>query len=100
MSRDIFPQPRVLPAPSNLALNPAREGAATASLGSLGQVLTTLMGKNFFLLSNLNLRSLSLKEAPGWPTQAPTCKGPVPLLRHVRDETLGAAATAQQSSWQ
>jgi len=33
MSRDIFPQPRVLRAPSNLALNTAREGAATASLG-------------------------------------------------------------------
>ena len=35
MSRDIFHQPRVLRAPSNLALNPAREGAATASLGNL-----------------------------------------------------------------
>jgi len=39
----------VLRAPSSLALNPAREGAATASLGKLGQGLTTLMGKNFFL---------------------------------------------------
>ena len=36
-----FHQPRVLPALSSLALNPAREGAATASLGSLGQGLTT-----------------------------------------------------------
>jgi len=35
MSRDIFHQPRLLRAPSNLALNPAREGAATASLGNL-----------------------------------------------------------------
>jgi len=34
MGRDPFPQPRVLRAPSNLALSPAREGAATASLGS------------------------------------------------------------------
>jgi len=33
MSRDIFHQPRVLQAPSNLALNTAREGAATAPLG-------------------------------------------------------------------
>jgi len=47
--RDPFPQPRVLRAPSNLALNPAREGAATASLGNLGQGLTTLSVKNFFL---------------------------------------------------
>jgi len=55
--RDPFHQPRVLSAPSNLALNPVREGAATASLGSLGQGLTTLMGKNFSLISNLNLPS-------------------------------------------
>jgi len=54
MSRDVFLQTRVLRAPSNLALNPAREGAATASLGNLGQGLTTLMGKNFFLRSHLN----------------------------------------------
>ena len=53
MSRDIFHQPRLLRAPSNLALSPAREGVATASLGSLGQRFTTLMGKNFFLISNL-----------------------------------------------
>jgi len=37
ISRDIFNQPRLLGAPSSLALNPAREGAATASLGNLGQ---------------------------------------------------------------
>jgi len=42
MSRDIFHQLRLLKAASNLALNPAREGAATASLGNLGQCLTTL----------------------------------------------------------
>jgi len=46
MGRDPFHQPRVLRAPSNLALSPAREGAATASLGSLGQGLTTLIIKN------------------------------------------------------
>jgi len=38
-------------------LSPAREGAATAPLGSLGQGLTTLTGKNFFLISSLNLPS-------------------------------------------
>ena len=61
MSRDPFQQPRVLRAPSNLALNPAREEAATASLGSLGQCFTTLMGKNFFLISNLTLPSFRLE---------------------------------------
>jgi len=49
MGRDIFHQPRVLPAPSNSALSTAREGA---SLGSLGQGLTTLTVKNFVLISN------------------------------------------------
>jgi len=55
MSRDIFHQTKLLRAPSNLALNTAREGAATASLGSLGQSLTTLMARNCFPISNLNL---------------------------------------------
>jgi len=64
MSRDPFHQTRLLRAPSNLALNPAREGAATASLGSLGQGLTALMVKNFFLISNLNLLSFSLEPFP------------------------------------
>jgi len=64
MGRDPFHQPRVLHAPSNLALNPATEGAATAPLGSLGQGLTTLTGKNFFLVSNLNPLSSSLKPSP------------------------------------
>jgi len=53
ISRDIFHQPRLLRAPSNLALNPAREGAVTASLGNLGQGFTILMVKNFFLISDL-----------------------------------------------
>jgi len=64
MSRDIFHQHRLLRAPSNLALNPAREGAATAPLGNLGQCFTILMGKNFFLISNLNLLSSSLESFP------------------------------------
>jgi len=64
MSRDTFHQTRLLRAPFNLALNTAREGAATASLGNLGQGLTTLMGKNFFLISKLNLPSFSLQPFP------------------------------------
>jgi len=61
--RDPFHQPRVLKVLSNLALNPAREGAATASLGNLGQGLTTITVKNSFLISNLNLPSFSLKPS-------------------------------------
>jgi len=60
MGRDPFHQPTVLRAPSNLALNTAREGAATASLGNLGNGLTILTGKNFFFISNLNLLIYSL----------------------------------------
>ena len=45
----VFHQRRVLQAPYNLALNTAREGAATASLGNLGQCFTTLIIKNIFL---------------------------------------------------
>jgi len=59
MGRDISRQPRVLRAPSSLALNPAREGAATAPLGSPGQSLATLIVKHFFHVSNRNLPSVS-----------------------------------------
>jgi len=40
MGRDTFHQTRLLKAPSSLALNTSREGAATASLGNLCQCLT------------------------------------------------------------
>ena len=61
VGRDTSHQTRLLKAPSSLALNTAREGAATASLGNLFQCLITLMVKNFFLLPNLKLPSFSLK---------------------------------------
>jgi len=64
MGRDTVRYTRLLKAPSNMALNTDREGAATASLGSQGQGLTTLRLKNFFLISNLNLLSFSLKPLP------------------------------------
>jgi len=64
IGRDPFHQTRVLRAPSSLALNPDREGAATASLGSLGHGLTSLTVKNFFIISHLNLPSFSLKPSP------------------------------------
>jgi len=64
MGRDTFHQTRLLKAPSNLALNADREGAVTASLENLCQCLITLRAKNFFLVSNLNLPSFSLKPSP------------------------------------
>jgi len=64
MGGDPFLQTRLLNAPSSLALNTAREGAATPSLGNLCQCLTTLRVKDFFLTSNLNPLSFSLKPLP------------------------------------
>ena len=64
MGRHMFHQTRLLKAPSSLALNTAREGAATTFLGNLGQGLTALTVKNFFLISSLNLPSFSLKPLP------------------------------------
>jgi len=61
VSRDIFTWVRLLRAPSNLALSVSRDGASITSLGNLGQGLTTLTVKNVFLISSLNLPSLSLK---------------------------------------
>jgi len=61
VSRDVFNWIRVLRAPSNLALNISRDRASTTSLGNLCQCFITLIVKNFFLISSLNLPSLSLK---------------------------------------
>ena len=52
---------QVLRAPSSLTLSVSRNGASTTSLGNLCQCLTTLTVKNFYLISNLNLPSLSLE---------------------------------------
>ncbi|KAK4810670.1 hypothetical protein QYF61_007470 [Mycteria americana] len=60
-AKTVIPQIRLLRAPSNLTLNVSRDGASTTSLGNLFQCLTTLIVKNFFLKSSLNLPSLSLK---------------------------------------
>ena len=86
MGRDPFHQPRVLRALSSLALSPARERAATASLGSLGQGLTTLMGKNFFLISNLNLPSFSLEPFPLVLSLHPLVNHVSLLLRKVKEK--------------
>jgi len=61
VSRDIFSYGRLLRALSNLALNVSRDGASTTSLGNLSQCFSTLIVKNFFLISGLNLPSLSVK---------------------------------------
>jgi len=80
MSRDIFHQTRLLRVPSNLALNAAREGTATASLGNLFQCFTTLMVKNFFLISNLNLPSFSLEPFPPCPISTHRCEKSLSIL--------------------
>ena len=59
-----LPPTRLPRTPSNLVWNASRDGASTASLGSLCQCLTALWVKNFFLTSNLNLPSFSLKPFP------------------------------------
>ncbi|KAK4818126.1 hypothetical protein QYF61_006213 [Mycteria americana] len=48
-------------APSNLTLNVSRDGASTTSLGNLLLCFTSLIVKNFFLISSLNLPPFSLK---------------------------------------
>ncbi|KAM9522130.1 uncharacterized protein ACIB01_015955 [Guaruba guarouba] len=58
------PASSLLQALSNLALNTARDGAATASLGTLCLCLSTLTGKNFCLRAHLNLPSGRLKPFP------------------------------------
>jgi len=47
--------------PSNLTSNVSRDRASTTSVGNLFQYFTTLIVKNFFLTSGLNLPSLGLK---------------------------------------
>ena len=53
-------------------------GAVTASLGNLCQCLTTLMVKNFFLISHLNLPSFSLELFPLATTHP--CEKPLSIL--------------------
>lgn len=65
MDRDTFYYPRLLQAPSSLALDTSRDaGAATAALGTPCQGLPTLTGKNFLLISNQSILSFNLKPFP------------------------------------
>jgi len=59
-------------------LKHCRGGAATAPLGSLGQCFATLMGKNFCLISNLNLPSFSLEPFPLVPSLHTLVQSPSP----------------------
>ena len=61
MGRDSFHYPRLLKAPSNMALNASKEGISIISPGNLFQYLTTLIVKNFLLIASLSLPSFSLK---------------------------------------
>jgi len=63
MSRDLYNKIRLLKAPSNLTLNVSRDGASVTTLANLFQCFTTIIMKKFYLLSNVNLPSLSLKPS-------------------------------------
>jgi len=78
MDKDTYHQTRLLKAPSNLALNTARDGEATAFLNSLCQCLTTVIVKNFFLISSLNPLFFSLKPLPLVPSLHALVKNPSP----------------------
>jgi len=64
MGRDIFSWVRLLRAPSILTLNVPRDGASPTSLSNLGQGFSTLVTKNFSLVSSPNLPSCSFKPLP------------------------------------
>ena len=55
---------RLLKALSSLTLNTSKDWTSTTSPDNLFQCLTTLIIKNFFLMSRLNLPSFSLKPLP------------------------------------
>jgi len=55
LNRDISNYTRLRRALSNLILNTSREWASTTSPSKLCQCFTTLVVKNFFLMSSLNL---------------------------------------------
>jgi len=59
-----LPPAQGAPSPVQPGLEPCQGRTATASLGSLGQGLTSLMVKNFYLIPNLNLPSFTLNPSP------------------------------------
>jgi len=61
MGKDICKQIMFLKVPSNLTLNASSDWLSHHSLGNLFQCLTTLILRNFFLLSDLQPPYFSLK---------------------------------------
>jgi len=91
-----LPPAQGAPSPIQPGLEPCQGGAATASLGDLGQGLTTLIVKNFFLTSDLNLPSLNLKPSalvlsPHAPVTSPSPSLSQPL------QALAAALRSPRS---
>jgi len=74
MGSDTIHQTRLLKATSNLALNSAREGAATTSLGNMCQCLTTLTVKNFFLSISSKATLFQFKAITPCPVPTGPCK--------------------------
>jgi len=64
VSRDTYSWSGCSEPSSSLTLDVSRDGASTTSLGNLCQCLTTITAKNLFLISKLNLTSISLKPLP------------------------------------
>jgi len=97
MSRDIFNQTRLLRALSNLTLNVSRDGESTTSLGNLCQCFIALSVKNFFLVSNLNLPSFSLKPLPLVLSLHALVKSPSPAFLQAPFKYWKAAIRSPQS---
>jgi len=98
MGRDSFHQTKFLKPPSTMVLNTAREGVATASLDNLGQCLTILTVKNFFLLSNLNLSSFSFKPLPLVLSLQAIVRSPSPTLSQTPSGTGSCSKVSPQPS--
>lgn len=64
VGRDVFHYPRLLRDPSGLAINTSRDRTATGSLSNMCQCLTGLTEKNFLLISDPKLLSVSFKPYP------------------------------------
>lgn len=78
-----FPPDQVSQAPSSLALNAPRDGAATAFLDNLCQGLTTCTAKNFFPVSYLTLLSVRIKPFPIVLSLQAIVQHPSPALLEV-----------------
>uniref|UniRef100_A0A8C3J917 GPI-anchor transamidase component GPAA1 n=1 Tax=Calidris pygmaea TaxID=425635 RepID=A0A8C3J917_9CHAR len=99
LGRDTSHQPRLLQAPSNLPLNPSRDGAATASLANLGQALTTLTPNKFLPRSHLNLHFFSLKPFHLILWLPSLIQSPSPAFLEPLEGLEGATIRTQGACW-